>query len=784
LRTHGVFNLAQTGPASHLRLSLPYNQLMVLPALLLALAQDSNQERGIEVVNNIEAVAQPAYARRHALVIGINAYKDPGYPDLGYAVADAEAVAAILIEDYGFAQKDVLLILNEDATKATIDKALEEWACDYDRIGEDDLLVVFFAGHGVTRDLRSRGDRGYLVPVDGAGSDGAHEWASLLGMNHLEDVSEAIPAKHVLFILDCCFGGLAVKRSPAPIAAGLSNRARQVITAGNADQAVLDAGGGGHSVFTGALLDALRGDADLDSDQVVTFGELFNHIGRDVERKTEMRQTPLQASFRDHEGGNVALFAPGVTPGTATAAERLKALERSEKERLAELERLSDYILVQDLADEAESLWPQGPEMVASYREWIVRGRELLERRSLHEASVRQVRQEAYLRQVVAGQVEEGEGTEPVWASVDGKLRWRFETFERLVEGLDGLQVTLADVEKRLEVSRTLRQVSIEAHAEAWEDGIAAIAEHPYYDGLNLAPQLGLVPLGSDPESSLWEFGHVLTGDVPQRGAGGALVRTEATGLVFVLIPGGTFWMGAQASDPEGQNFDPLAEADEDPVREVTLSPYFLSKYEMTQGQWERFVGEDPSGYEPGSDYGGTVTTRLHPVEQVSWHDCVRVLGRLDLVLPSEAQWEYGARAFADTPWSSGPEKESLAVAANLADAFAQANGGSPSWGYESWSDGYTVHGPVGSFAPNEFGLYDVHGNVWEWCLDGYDESFYGSGPAEDPVSHFVGSGPRLRRGGSFFTIAVRARSAFRLRSAPAYAVNDLGVRPARVITD
>jgi len=771
--------------------------MLSLPSILLLFAllpfhpsghRQVNQEagastRGVALVE-VEESSSSAYGRRHALVIGIDEYEDAAYPDLGYAVADARAVAKILIESYGFESEDVRLIVNGDATQDTLAEALEEWACDPDRVGEEDLFVLFFAGHGVTRAGR-RESRGYIVPVDGGSeSNGVPAWSSLIGMNDVEDISELVPAKHALFVLDCCFGGLAVTRAAPPIAAGLSNRARQVITAGNGQQAVLDAGGGGHSVFTGALLDGLEGDADLDGDQVVTFGELFNHVGREVERRTEKRQTPLQATFPDHEGGNVALFAPDVKPGTMSAAQRLKALERSDKEQLAELKRLADALLVKDLIEEAEELWPQAPEMVASYREWIVRAGELLERRHLHDASVRQVRQEAYLSQVVAGQLEEGEGTEPVWASVDGKLRWRFETFERLVDGLDGLQVTLVDVEERLEVSRTLRQISIEEHAEAWDEALAAIAEHPDYDGLQLAPQLGLVPLGPDPEWGLWEFGHVLTGEIPDRDAGGALVRTEATGLVLVLIPGGRFWMGAQASDPDGHNYDPQTGGNEGPVHEVTLSPYFLSKCEMTQGQWERFVRMNPSSYGPGSNDGGKVTTLLHPVEQVSWDDCVRVLGRLDLVLPSEAQWEYGARAFADTPWSSGPEKEALALVANLADAFAQANGNDSSWLFEPWSDGYTVHAPVGNFAPNEFGLHDVHGNVWEWCLDGYDGSFYGSSPPTDPVRPFVGSATRVVRGGGFRGAAAVARSADRRFFTPTSADSNLGVRPARVITD
>ena len=394
--------------------------LLVL-TLAVALVQATAPRRGVPLdgAHNKE-LSGATYDRRHALVIGIDSYGDPTFPDLGCAVADAEAVAKILIEKYGFAKDDVRLLLNEDATKRALESALEEWACDPDRVSKEDQLVVFFAGHGITR-TSSRGNHGYLVPVDGA-SDGRGEpaWSSLLGMRYLETISELIPAKHVLFVLDSCFSGLAVTRSAPPVAAGLSNRARQIITAGNADQTVLDTGGIGHSVFTGALLDALNGNADMDNDQVITFGELFNYVGREVERKTEGRQTPLQAAFRDHEGGNVALFPPGVKPGQQmTAAARLKALEGTLEERLAELERLSDYVFIRDFVKEADALWPARPEMIPRYRGWLMRARELLDRKPRHEATVRQVRQEAYLGQVVAGQVGEGEGTEPVWSEVD-----------------------------------------------------------------------------------------------------------------------------------------------------------------------------------------------------------------------------------------------------------------------------------------------------------------------------------------------------------------------------
>jgi formylglycine-generating enzyme required for sulfatase activity len=262
---------------------------------------------------------------------------------------------------------------------------------------------------------------------------------------------------------------------------------------------------------------------------------------------------------------------------------------------------------------------------------------------------------------------------------------------------------------------------------------------------------------------------------------------TDETGLVFVLIPGGTFWMGAQSKDPNGQNYDPQAEdieSDENgnPV-EVTLAPYFLSKYEMTQGQWDRFTGENPSGYVPGSQYGDKATTLLHPVETVSWEDCVEMLGRLDLVLPTEAQWEHGCRAGTDTPWWPGQETLDLQGRANLADAYFEAHGGPASWQYEDdLNDGFVAHAPVGRFEANRFGLHDVHGNVWEWCLDGYGSYGNATRPG-DGLREVPGASYRVYRGGSYYLLALVARSARRNYQRPGYRDFNVGLRPAKVIS-
>ena len=791
---------------------------LLLASVLVAGATGQQQQeeptapgsRGVATLNSAGAEDSDAgpsrtYANRHALVIGIDEYEDPGYPDLGYAVADARAIAKIVVEQFQFPEGNVKLLLNQDATKVAVEDALEEWASDPDRVGEEDLFVIFFAGHGVTRDLGSRGSRGYLVPVDGAKDrKGRPSWGSLIGMPDFEEVSEAIPAKHALFILDCCFGGLAVKRSDPPVAAGLTSRARQVITAGGADQEVLDTGGGGHSVFTGALLSAMRGDADLDGDGAVTFGEIFNHVGREVQRKTEDTQTPLQSTFPDHGGGCVALFTPGLEPGRQSIHERLNGLELSLEEELEERKRFSDIVLIRKLTQEAEDeLWPGLTLEDAPYRKWLVRAREVADRVTLHKEALSRVRQQVYLEQVLAGVVEEGEGTEPDWNQADEDAQYRFETFGELVREItEDLAPLIAQVESRRETASEMWQATIGDQQAAWDDAIASIAnrdECPQYDGLVLTPQLGLIPIGRDPASGLWEFGlWRQTGEIPVRGDDGKLILEDGSGLVFVLIPGGTFQMGATSTrsrraERQGiaYNFDPLAESDESPVHEVTLDAFFLSKYEMTQGQWESFTGTNPSRYYK-HDYDSKwdripAAERqfgLHPVELVDWHDCDRVLRQLCLVLPTEAQWEYAARAGTSTVWWTGSDQESIQGAGNLADSYAKANGGASSWVYEDWlDDGFTVHAPVGRFGANEFGLHDVIGNVWELCRDGYSGYRLPWNPGDGERVLQSPARSRVTRGGGFNNPASFARSAVRHISTPETRNGTLGVRPSRVIT-
>ncbi len=359
--------------------------------------------------------------------------------------------------------------------------------------------------------------------------------------------------------------------------------------------------------------------------------------------------------------------------------------------------------------------------------------------------------------------------------------------------GLDSAGGSVAHgwgIERRAAFARAVRERSVDGTdaQSRWAEAMASIGANPRYGGMKLAPQVGLLPIGEDPESHLAEFANLETGEPATRGPDGRLALKESTGLVFVLIPGGSFRMGAQRTDPGGANYDPECRDAESPVHEVELSPFFLSKYEMTQGQWERFTLRNPSQHGPlryseAWNREGKSWTALHPVEQVSWNDCVHVLDRLGLSLPSEAQWEYAARAGTSTPWWTGSDRVSLAGAANVADVYGKTHGNELWTTWEAgFDDGNSVHAEVGSYRANAFGLHDVGGNVLEWCLDVSDGGFYRTSSRKDPVARASWVPSRILRGGDFDQDASMSRSAFRGSGLPEEHSSGAGLRPARAL--
>jgi len=375
------------------------------------------------------------------------------------------------------------------------------------------------------------------------------------------------------------------------------------------------------------------------------------------------------------------------------------------------------------------------------------------------------------------------------WTLPDAEDQWRHDEHARFCQVLEEFLVdprsmasTLGSVQARLDFASALEHETIGSKADEWAAVAERVAKHPAYGGLELVPQLGLVPLGPDPVTGLEEFAHLATGKVsPRNEKSGRVELRGSMGCVLVLIPGGTFRAGAQASDPNAHNYERDARVDELPVQEINLGPFFLSKYEFTQAQWERLMGDRPSFYAVGKQPGEKPVTELHPVEQVSWEGSHRLLARVGLTLPTDAQWEYACRAGTTTSWYTGATAKSLIGHANIADEVGAAFR-PKGWPYEKdWNDGYAAHSPVGTFSASPLGLHDMHGNVFEWVRDGWGtpEPAPRSGDGYRTASP---AAPRVYRGGSFEHRAIFCRCSWRLWLEADANNGALGFRPSRPI--
>jgi formylglycine-generating enzyme required for sulfatase activity len=226
--------------------------------------------------------------------------------------------------------------------------------------------------------------------------------------------------------------------------------------------------------------------------------------------------------------------------------------------------------------------------------------------------------------------------------------------------------------------------------------------------------------------------------------AGGAVakdppktVKDPFSGMEFVLVKGGCFKMGSGASDRD----------DEKPVRKVCVGDFYLGKYEITQQQWEQVMKDNPSKF--------AACGPNCPVEQVSWDDVQQFIAKLNektgrtYRLPTEAEWEYAARG--------GKLNETWAGTSDAAKLGEHAWFGMETEG--------TTH-PVGAKKPNSLGLYDMSGNVWEFCQDRYGALYYKEGPTDNPPGPKTGIN-RVARGGSFNNSAQEVRAAYRLMDRP-----------------
>ncbi|MBA0388036.1 tetratricopeptide repeat protein [Stenotrophomonas maltophilia] len=252
------------------------------------------------------ATVTTGYEKSWAIVVGIDNYAK--WPKLEYASHDAQAVADTLTGQFGFPSSQVIVLKNEQATRNNILAAFHDRLAD-DRTGKNDRVFVFFAGHGATRQLASGRDLGYIIPVD---SDPKEFATDAIAMTDIQNIAESMQAKHVMFVMDACYSGLGLTRggpsSSSFLRENARRSARQMLTAGGADQQVADAGPNGHSVFTWVLLQALAGKGDLNGDGLITGTELAAYVAPAVSAVSH--QIPAFGSLPGSQGGEFVFQVP------------------------------------------------------------------------------------------------------------------------------------------------------------------------------------------------------------------------------------------------------------------------------------------------------------------------------------------------------------------------------------------------------------------------------------------------------------------------------------------
>jgi serine/threonine protein kinase/formylglycine-generating enzyme required for sulfatase activity len=484
----------------------------------------------------------------------------------------------------------------------------------------------------------------------------------------------------------------------------------------------------------------------------------------------------------------------------ATAAQRsadAKAKELAAK--VAEFDQLALVVDYARLMNESPELGSAYPDQLPAITDWLQRAQRLLGRQEELAAVVAAVRQSA--GGVTAGQptptptpadpeaAAAAANPAPAASGAGAQAAAQFlaQSLGDLLGKLPKLAEMVPAMQQRQRWATAVESLTM-AHPNArvtWAEARAAVAASPKYAGQDIPLRdrdvWGMVPIGVNPQSGLWEFYDLRSAwdgasdpaalaklPIPAHGADGRIAMTGASGIVWVLLPGGTLPAGT-----------PVDDTDEDEKRRlaVRLDPYFLAKHELTQGQWQRWTGANPSDSKDRNDLS-------LPVEKVSWFQCWDTLAQVGLVLPSELQWEYAIRAGTTTAWWTGDDEKALLAAENISRGsklFERIGRGSKL--FENIGRGSKLL-PVGSRQPNPFGLFDMGGNVLEWCYD--EDGDYGSERAGDGRRPDPTYGPLFRcfRGGSFYRPDPdAARSGSRVNYiglGAAFRIGYLGARPAR----
>ena len=718
------------------------------------------------------------YDKSYALLIGINKYDDSSWPDLRNPVRDVIAVSELL-ESKGF---ETTLLTDETEDKPTrenIEKYLKEI---HSKAKLNDRILIFYAGHGETREQRHTGVlSGYIIPKDGKGED---LLSTCIRMESIKLIAQDSDAKHIIYLFDCCFGGLFVDlvragiKPPPEITRRVKKATRLAISAGGANERALD--GKYHSPFCRYFLKAFKDEeSDLDKDGYIIGDELAVYLFQNVKQFTNKQQNPTWGKMEGFSEGdfvfeikpidkygtilistnsfeNLEIFIDGVKKpyklnnnnpfrcqipvGTHTidiisaqkSFSKEVLIKENEEEEIYVDAPVGNILITSNIPEEAivflDGLmhkWGKVSNTQPITIKNVAVGSHRIKVVGPDTTVFRIVAVEANLTVEFKADLIPGEEVEPeVIVELEPEPEVKPEP-EVVLEPepepeIEPEPVVLVEPESELQSELELaleQEIKAEPQPEE-EQGLKRIKQKPE-DTEEIVER---IPPPIKPPKPPIE----LIGKIPP--------------MEFKLIRcDNSFVMGADSTEAGSY-------VDERPKRFVTLSPFYILTTEVTQYMWESVMGYNPSNFK-GNDL---------PVESVSWRDCQRFLDKLnaldsgkDYRLPTEAEWEYACRAGSAGSFNTGIDLGADDGNFNAEAMFAGVPGGIIP----------LKTTPVKSYPANDFGLYDMHGNVCEWCQDWY--GFYSEGRMTDPQGPSEGKW-KVHRGGSYLSIAAACRSANR----------------------
>ena len=669
-------------------------------------------------------------AKRYALLVGISRYGE-GLQPIPSALLDVEKMAEVLLDpELGGIEEPKLQVLR-DPGRTELASAIESFYADKEA---NDLLVLYFSGHGFRDDdrqlLLSSAESKKVQP------DGKIrvQRATTLTAAEVRGFMERSRCKRQVVILDCCFSGafaeglMAKDEGPMEIEGMLGGKGRAILTSSDAiETSRAPEDGGGLSVYTRFLVEGIQtGAADrsgrgwLDPEDLHLYAK---------SRVLEVAPSMTPQFFPTREGHSIRVCRVRREPSVAY---RQKVQELAENRRgkisPAGREILAD--LVAELGLTAKTAGQIEEEVLQPFRDYSAK----LERYRLAAKATLEAR----------------------GSQANGLSSQDREELKELEQRLKLRAADVAAIHHELGIQEEGQAEDLGRAPSAPADAAGA-SKTPQPSAPSTSSEKAVaLPLIQIPAPKGWlerEGNQWRKKEAPITVPGFLEDLAEGIAITMVQIPGGDFLMGSPESE-EGRTDD------EGPQHRVTLPSFFLGQTPVTQAQWklvagwpkvERDLKPDPS-YLKGAN---------RPVEQVSWEEAMEFCQRLSqrtkraFSLPSEAQWEYACRAGTTTPFAIG---ETLTPdLANYDGNYTYGTG--PKGIYRKETSA------VGSFPASAWGLQDMHGNVWEWCLDPWHKTYWGA--PSDGTAWEIGAkdeGVRLLRGGSWSYDPGHCRSACRSR--------------------